>query len=57
MQVDHRRLQARVPEELLNDADVVACLQEMGGIGVAEGVGGDALGDSRPADGVVERVL
>lgn len=57
MQVDHRCLQARVPQQLLNDANVVACLQEMGSIGVAKGVSADLFRDSRPADGMVQRIL
>jgi len=34
-----------VTQELLDDTDVVIGLQKMGGEGVAEGVGSDALRD------------
>lgn len=41
----------------LNSADIVIGLQKVRGKGVTEGVGGDLLGDSCLADGVVERAL
>ncbi len=35
------------PEQLMDDSDVVAIVQEMRGQGVTEGVAGCALGDAR----------
>jgi hypothetical protein len=55
--IDPGRFQAGVTEEFLNDADVVIGLQQVGGKGVAEGVGGDALENLRPAYGIIERFL
>ncbi len=37
--VDHGRFQAGVPQKTLNDPDVVIGLQQVGGEGVAKGVG------------------
>ena len=44
-------------EELLNDSDVVIGLQQVGGEGVPENMGGDFLGDFCLPDGVIERPL
>jgi hypothetical protein len=46
-----------VPEELLHGADVVAVFQQVGGEGVAEGVGAGALGDAGMPDRVSDRPL
>lgn len=54
MDINHGCLQARVTKQLLDDADVVVCLQKVGGEGVAESVGGDALGNPCPAHGRIE---
>jgi len=43
MGVDHGGFDVFVAEEFLDGADVVIVLQEMGGEGVTEGVGGNAL--------------
>jgi len=43
MEVDHDGLDVGVAEILLDDPQVDPGLQEMGGVGVAEGVDGDAL--------------
>jgi len=43
--VDHGGLDVLVAEEFLNGADVVAVLEEVGGEGVAKGVGGDVFLD------------
>ncbi len=43
MEVHHGGFQADMTEELLNGSQVDAGLQEMGGIGVSEGVNGDVL--------------
>lgn len=44
-------------EQLLDNADIVIGLEKMGGEGMAEGVGGDALGDPCASDGMVESLL
>lgn len=44
--VDHGGGDVAVAEELLDGADVVAALEEVGGEGVAEGVAGDSLRDA-----------
>ncbi len=63
--VDHGGFEAFVAEEFLDDADVVALDEEVGGEGVAEGVAGDAGveagelggdGDGFLEDGFVEMV-
>ncbi len=41
--VDHRCLHALVPQKLLDGADVVAILKEVGGVAVAERVWGERL--------------
>ena len=46
-----------VAEQLLNRADVVAVLEQVGGEGVAEGVTGDALGDAGELRGLVDGML
>ena len=46
-----------VPEELLHGADVVAVFQQVGGEGVAEGVGAGSLGDAGMPDRVSDRPL
>lgn len=56
--VDHGGFDVFVPEEFLDGADVVAVLEEVGGEGVAEGVGGDGFLDAGflggGADGFLE---
>jgi hypothetical protein len=42
-----------VAQEFLDDADVLARLQQMGGEGVAEGVAPSVFGDTRPANGLL----
>ena len=46
--VDHRGPQVPVAQELLDGADVVTVLQEMGGEGVPEGVATRRFGDAGP---------
>ena len=46
-----------VPEELLHGAGVVAVFQQVGGEGVAEGMGAGALGDAGMPDRVSDRSL
>ena len=53
--IDHRRLEAGVTQNLLYDADIVICLQQVGGIGMAKGVGRDALADFCVTDCMVKR--
>jgi hypothetical protein len=43
--VDHGRFQAGMSQKLLDDADVVIGLQQVGGEGVVEDVRSDSLGD------------
>lgn len=57
MGIDHRRLKASVSKQVLDNAYIVVCLQEVSGKGVAKGVCGDPLGYLRAAHGVVEGVL
>jgi hypothetical protein len=51
--VDHRRRQVSMTEQLLDDADVAAAPQQVGGERVAQGMAGHALVDPAGADGVV----
>ncbi len=44
-------------EELLDGADVVAVLEQVGGEGVAEGVTGDALGEAGQGGGLLDGAL
>jgi hypothetical protein len=46
-----------VSKELLDGADVVAALQEVGGEGVAEGVAGDALVEAGITGRLFDRAL
>ena len=57
MSVDHRCADVPVTEELLDGADVVVVLEEVGGEGVAKRVTGRALRDGRPAHGFLYRPL
>ena len=52
VRVDHGRLHAAVAEQLLDRADVVAVLEQVGREGVAQGVGGHALAQARLPGGV-----
>ncbi len=54
---DHRGFEVSVAEEFLDGADVGAGLEEMGGEGLSEGVGGDALCDARGTGGSANRAL
>src|SRR3954464_7689310 len=47
VRIDHRRVHVLVAEELLDGADVVAGLQEMGRKAVAQRVRGDRLANAR----------
>ena len=55
--VDHGGLQAGVAQQFLDGADVVIGLQQVGGEGVAKGMGFDALGNFRFCDGLIQRPL
>ena len=57
MSVDHRRLHALVPQELLQGSNVVAVDQQVGGEGVAEGMAGRQLDDPRSPPGIMEGAL
>ena len=57
MGIHHRRSDVTVTKKRLNRTDVIVCLQKMSGKRVAEGMGGDALGELRPLDGLVQRQL
>ena len=46
-----------VAKERLNRTDVVVGLQKVRGKRVAEGMGGNALGEFSPADGLIESFL
>ncbi len=50
--INHRVLNVAVAEKLLDRPNVVICLQKMSGKTVAEGVGGDALGELCSLDGL-----
>ena len=41
MEVDHGGVQAAVPQILLDPTDIDACLQEVSGIGMSQGMNGD----------------
>ena len=55
--VDHGGGDVGVAEELLDGADVVAALEEVGGEGVADGVAAGAFGEAGGEDGVVDGAL
>ncbi len=50
--VDHGGLEVFVAEQVLDGADVVTALQQVGGKGMTEGVAGDALVDTGLAGGL-----
>ena len=50
MGVDHGRRKILVSKQVLNGADVGAALQQVGGEGVAKGMGADVLRQTGPAD-------
>lgn len=55
MSVNHRRSDVTVTKKRLNCTDVIVCLQTMRGKRVAERMGGNALRELRPPDGLVQR--
>jgi hypothetical protein len=55
--VDHGSLHVFVPQQLLDGANVVTGFQEVGGEGVAEGVGGGRLGDAAGFGGGADGAL
>ena len=57
MGVDHRGLDVGVAEQLLNGSQVGAGLQQMGGKGMPQGVGGSPLGDIGRSGGQLDRLL
>ena len=57
MGIDHGGFDVFVAKQFLNSTNVVAILQEMGGKGVAEGVGGNRFGYFRKAGGLLNSSL
>ena len=57
MSIDHRGLHIAVPKQLLDESDIPSVLQKMGREGVAKGVAGDPLGETRGERGLLNRVL
>lgn len=57
MGVDHGGLKAGMAQQGLNHADVIACLQEVGGEGMPESMCRDLFGDFGSADCIVECFL
>jgi len=55
--VDHRRFHVLMAEQLLDGADVVVVLKQVGGKAMAEGVGTDGLGDANGFGGSVDGAL
>src|ERR1039458_10719433 len=52
--IDFSRADAGMAEQLLNDAQVGAVIEQMGGKAVAQHVGGDVAGDAGPAGAVFD---
>src|ERR1039457_6839631 len=52
--IDFGRADAGMAEQLLNDAQVRAVIEQMGGKAVAQHVGGDVAGDAGPAGAVFD---
>jgi hypothetical protein len=57
VRVDHRRSHVAVPKQLLDRANIVACLEEVSGKTVAERVAGGGLGQAQRADCVTKSSL
>ena len=57
MGIDHRRAHVLVAKKLLDGADVVALLQQVGGKRVTEGMARRRLGDPGGTDGILHRSL
>ena len=57
MGVNHSSSDVTVTKKRLNRADVIICLKQVRGKRVAEGMGGDALGELGPPDCLVKRQL
>ena len=57
MGVDHGRLDILVSEQLLDRPNVMPGLKQVRREGVAEGVGGDGLGEVRPPCGHLDGLL
>jgi hypothetical protein len=57
MGVDHGGAHVLVPQELLDGADVLPSLQQMGGKRVSEGMAAGLLGDSGLSHGSLHRLL
>ena len=57
MGVDHRRLHVLVPKQFLNGPNIVAVLEQVRRKGVAQGVTGGMLGDSRRDGGRFDDAL
>ena len=57
MQINHRGPDIRMTQERLDRAEVVARLQKMRGVTMAEGVSGNALCQLRFSDCFIQRIL
>jgi hypothetical protein len=57
MGVDHGGFDILVPKQLLDSADIVAILEEVGGEGMPEGVGGDKFIYLGEAGGLLDGFL
>ncbi len=55
--IDHGGLDIFMPQELLNGAIIVACLQEVSGERMPKGMTGRMLRDARPSDGGLYSLL
>ncbi len=57
MRIDHGGPDIGVAQKRLDRSDVVTRLQQMSGVGMPEGMRGDALGELRFSDREIESVL
>jgi hypothetical protein len=57
VRVDHSHADVIVTQQLLDGADVAAIFEEMRRKGVAEGVTGGSLGETRPTNGFGDSAL
>ena len=57
MGIDHRRAHISVPQERLDRADAVICLQQVRRERMAEGMWGDALREFRLSNGILQNVV
>ena len=57
MRIDHGRVHVPVAQQLLDGADVVAVLEQVGREGVPQGVRAGPLGDAGPPDRLLDGPL